>query len=98
MEDIPGHLLTPRRLPAAAPQPQLQPQRVLRQRRHRYGKILLTQISYDNYSYLLSDEINNRVAKKTKFHEPEIWMLLHALLQARFTAEQHGERLGDVRP
>ena len=58
----------------------------------------LKQIDYQNYSYLLTEEIYNRKGKKTIFTEVELWFLLYSLSQAREQALAIGQRLGDVRP
>lgn len=42
-----------------------------------------TQIDYQNYSYLLTEEIYNRKGKKTRFTEVELWFLIYSLSQAR---------------
>jgi hypothetical protein len=43
----------------------------------------LCQVSYDNYPYLLLEEIENRRAKKKRFDETELWLLLYCLLDAQ---------------
>ena len=43
----------------------------------------LIQVSYDNYPYLLLEEIENRRAKKKRFDETELWLLLYCLLDAQ---------------
>lgn len=70
----------------------------VRKHRHCHSKSLLTQIAYDNYPYLLTEEIYNRKGKKSRFTEVEIWFLLWGLSKARIQAVEVGEHLGDVRP
>lgn len=70
----------------------------VRQHRHRHSNSPFTQIAYDNYPYLLTEEIYNRKGKKSRFTEVEIWFLLWGLSKARIQAVEVGEHLGDVRP
>lgn len=56
------------------------------------------QINYENYPYLLVEEIYNRKGLKGRFTETELWGLLFALAEGRRQASAAGERLGDVRP
>lgn len=50
---------------------------------HRHRTSASTQIDYQNYSYLLTEEIYNRKGKKTRFTEVELWFLMYSLSQAR---------------
>lgn len=40
-------------------------------------------VNYENYPYLLQEEIENRRHKKKRFDETELWLLLFCLLQAQ---------------
>lgn len=68
------------------------------QHRHSPRMLLPMQINYQNYPYLLVEEIYNRRGLKSKFLETELWGLLFGLVSARFQAINVGERLGDIRP
>lgn len=58
----------------------------------------IMQIFFQNYPYLLIEEIYNRRGLKSRFSETEIWFLLFSLIEARKQAAAVGERLGDIRP
>lgn len=59
----------------------------------------LRQINFDNYAYLLTDEIYNRKGKRTKFQEWELWYLLYTLSAAQNEMKSKlGSKIGDVRP
>ena len=64
----------------------------------RHCTLHLIQVDYDNYPYLLTEEIYNRRGKKTRFSEVEVWFLLWGLAKARIQAQQLGQQLGDIRP
>lgn len=72
--------------------------RTVRQYRHPHRTTPSIQVNYDNYPYLLLEEIYHRKGIKTKFSEEDIWFLLFALIEARNQAQSVGERLGDIRP
>ncbi len=65
---------------------------------HTHRTYLLMQVAYDNYPYLLIEEIYNRKGLKGRFAETEIWFLLFSLIEGRKQAAAVGERLGDIRP
>lgn len=86
-------------LPAAAAAEGVQPEGFLRRLRNAAGRAWCTQLTFDNYSYLLTEEIYNRQGKKGKFEEWELWYLLLGLTAAHQEVKRRtGERLGDVRP
>ena len=70
----------------------------MRKHGHPSGISLPMKITYENYPYLLIEEIHNRRGLKGKFNETEIWFLLLSLAEARRQAATVGEWLGDVRP
>jgi serine/threonine protein kinase len=56
-------------------------------------------ITYENFPYLLSDEIRNRKELSNKlFEENELWYLIYTLLSASLTYHQKGVKTGDIRP
>lgn len=57
-----------------------------------------TQIEYDNYPYLLSEELENRFKIKKHFSEPEIWYLLFSLCRAANDFKTLNSKVGDIRP
>jgi predicted double-glycine peptidase len=57
------------------------------------------QLTFDNYSYLLTEEIYNRHGRKAKFEEPELWYLLLVLSAAQQEIKKKmGNKVGDIRP
>lgn len=84
--------------PAAAAQPLVRAGGTLRHHRHPPGSSCPTQTTFENYPYLLLEEIYNRKGLKGRFAETELWFLLFSLVEARRQAAAVGERLGDVRP
>lgn len=58
----------------------------------------LMKIDYDNYPYILADELENRRAVNRYFSEPELWYLLYSLVTAAHDFQKLNERIGDVRP
>lgn len=59
----------------------------------------MIQLNYDNYSYLLTEQIYNRSGRKGKFEEWELWYLLYTLLSAQQQIKSKtGNKIGDVRP
>ena len=56
------------------------------------------QIDYQNYPYLLTEEIYDRRGKKARFTEVEIWFLLYSMVRARNQAIQINQSLVDIRP
>lgn len=63
------------------------------------GKDFKIQLDFDNYPYLLTDEIYNRKGKKSRFEEWELWYLLFCLSAAQNDMKQHlNSKIGDVRP
>lgn len=98
MEDRPPQVLRHPRELAPAQVPRLRPRRPLRQHRHPLRTPAPTQIFFQNYPYLLIEEIYNRRGLKSRFSETEIWFLLFSLAEARKQAAAVGERLGDIRP
>lgn len=57
------------------------------------------QLSFENYPYLLSEEISNRRGKHTKFEETELWYLLFVLCAAQQEVKSStGGKVGDIRP
>lgn len=59
-------------------------------------------MAFENYPYLLTDEIYDRRGKKQPFTEPEMWYLLYAYLLVRGYLQECCQYpyslLGDVRP
>jgi hypothetical protein len=76
----------------------------VRQDRHvwthwqRHRKALPTQIDYENFPYLLTEEIYDRRGKRSRFTEVDVWYLLYSLVRARNQAFQVGQNLLDIRP
>ena len=59
----------------------------------------LTQIEYDNFPYVLIDEIRNRAYLQHKlFEESELWYLVYTLLAAGNDFHESGKKVGDIRP
>ena len=61
--------------------------------------IPLTQLSFPDYSYLLSEEIYNRKGRNAPFEETELWYLLLILAgaQQEMRRKTNG-KVGDIRP
>jgi hypothetical protein len=56
-------------------------------------------IEYDNFPYVLVDEIRNRACLQQKlFEEPELWYLVYTLLAAGNDFHETGQKVGDIRP
>ena len=66
--------------------------------RKRHSTYLFIKINYQNYPYLLTEEIYDRRGKKTRSQEVEIWFLLYSLVRARNQAIQMSQNLVDIRP
>ncbi len=63
------------------------------------GNSGIAHITYQNFPYLLSDEITNRECLNKKlFEENELWYLVYTLLSAAFTYHREGKKVGDMRP
>ena len=59
----------------------------------------LIQVLFENFPYVLSDEIGNRASLKQKyFDQPELWYLIYTLLSAAHEFHKNGKKVGDVRP
>ena len=84
--------------PPPPPQVRIQKNRHVRRCWQRHRTLPLIQIDYENFPYLLTEEIYNRKGKKTRFSEVEVWYLLWGLSKGKTQAEQLGQRLGDIRP
>ena len=56
------------------------------------------QIDFNNYPYLLTEEIYNRRGKKSKFTEQELWYLLFSLVAAKKSMADLHLKVGDIRP
>lgn len=57
------------------------------------------QLSFENYPYLLSEEIYNRRGRHSKFEETELWYLLFVLCAAQQEVKRKaGSKVGDIRP
>lgn len=65
---------------------------------HRQGTLRLSKILYENYPYLLTDEISNRKGLNKLFDESEIWYLLYTAVSAANDFEKIARKLGDIRP
>ena len=72
--------------------------RHVRKHRHSHRTTRIIQVEYENYPYLLTEEIYNRKGKKSRFTEVEMWFLLYSIGKAREQAFAAEEKLGDVRP
>ncbi len=54
---------------------------------------------FQNFPYVLADEIRNRAQLKQKFFdEPELWYLIYTLLSAGHEFHKNGKKAGDIRP
>ena len=59
----------------------------------------LTQLSFPDYSYLLSEEIYNRRGRSARFEETELWYLLMILAGAQNEMRKNTNgKVGDIRP
>ena len=71
----------------------------MRRLRHFEGSTACTQLNFDNYSYLLTEEIQNRCGRKSKFEEWELWSLLLGLSSGQQEMKRKGQgKVGDIRP
>lgn len=66
--------------------------------RHHLSKLPVTQIDYDNYPYILSEEISNRSPNHNHFTEAELWYLVYGLTSSAHIFRAVGTKVGDVRP
>jgi serine/threonine protein kinase len=86
-------------LPTPAAQLRLPTHAALRRQRHLQGNCRPTQIKFDNYPFLLREEIANRRAHPGKpFENEELWYLALSLLEAGRVLHGRGEKVGDVQP
>ena len=61
-------------------------------------KYLSIQLDYENYPYLLTEQIHDRRGKNSRFSEVELWFLLYSLVRANGQACQLNQQLVDLRP
>lgn len=81
------------------PRRRVQQEGTLRKQRDCESTYFSTQLNYDNYAYLLTDEIYNRKGKKDKFQEWELWYLLFTLSAAQTEMKSKlNSKVGDIRP
>lgn len=65
---------------------------------HHLSYFLSMQIDYDNYQYVLVDELKNRQKIKHYFEELELWYLIYSLVSASHHFRSINSKIGDVRP
>lgn len=65
---------------------------------HHQRNLAFTQIDFDNYPYVLADELRNRRKIGKYFDEPEVWYLLYSLITAAHDFRKLSSKIGDVRP
>lgn len=53
-------------------------------------------MDYDNYPYLLHDEIETRNETKKYFNEAELWYLFYGLASAASIFKKIGSKVGDI--
>lgn len=58
----------------------------------------LIQIDFDNYPYLLNEELDNRRKENNYFTETELWYLLYGLLCAANILRKADIKVGDIQP
>jgi serine/threonine protein kinase len=57
------------------------------------------QIAYDNYPFLLKEEIVDRNGPEKKYFEStELWYLAFTVIEAAHSFHSTGKKIGDVRP
>jgi hypothetical protein len=56
------------------------------------------QISYENFPYLFSEEIENRISMNKYFEEEELWYLLYSLVGCAKDFSKIDRKIGDIRP
>lgn len=56
------------------------------------------QIYFENFPYLFSEEIENRMQMEKHFEEEELWYLLYCLLSSARDFARLDSKIGDVRP
>ena len=55
-------------------------------------------MQFENYPYLFSEELDNRIRMGKHFDEEELWYLLYTLVTASRDFAVVGRKIGDVRP
>ena len=56
------------------------------------------QLQFEDFPYLLTEEIYHRKGRKSQFEEQELWYLLYCLCMAKDSLQLGGSKLGDIRP
>ena len=64
-----------------------------------YGMFLfIFKLNFPYFPYLLLEEIYNRLGKKTRFEETDLWYLLYSLAAAKEEIRKYGlTNVGDIR-
>jgi serine/threonine protein kinase len=70
----------------------------VRVRRHGARNLAATQLTYENYPFVLDTEIRNRRRLNRPFLETEMWYLLYNLVRAGNKFEAMGKKVGDINP
>lgn len=65
---------------------------------HVQVRLLLAQLTYENFPYVLDSEIKNRKKLNRYFIETEMWYLLYNIIRAANKFEKINKKIGDVNP
>ena len=62
------------------------------------GSSGIIEIDFDNYPYLLKEEVENRKPTHQHFSETEMWYLVYGLVSVHSLFKMLDMKIGDVRP